>query len=135
MKGEDIQTDREAGVLVNPSKAKGSAAEKEACAFLSQWFPACERRVTRGRNDAGDVAGTPFTVEVKRCEKWPIHRWIAELNKERKGGPGFILARRSREPWVAIVPVDTLVLLLDAYRFAEEGDHTSKCLVGYESHG
>jgi hypothetical protein len=97
--------------------------------FLQYWWPSAERRRQRGINDAGDVAGTPFVVEVKRAERWNIHGWLQELLQEqlqdhRRHNPdkaiippladGFVMARRSRGEWVFIVPEATMQHLLDS---------------------
>lgn len=113
--------------MSNPSKQKGTGGENEAIVGkrgwpgLRRWWPKAERRALRGINDAGDVSGTPFVVEVKRAEKWPVHQWLAELEIERIAGgcngeaaPGFVMCRRNHGKWTFLVPEDVMVELLNA---------------------
>jgi hypothetical protein len=110
--------------VANPSKQKGTGGENEAVALMRRWFKAAERRALKGSLDSGDVAGTPFVVSVKRCETFAIHSWLKDLHKMRLNAsfgadepsplpPGFILARRNRSEWVAIMPASVLSELLD----------------------
>jgi len=101
----------------NPSKRKGTTGENAIVTWLLQWFKGAERRALRGINDAGDISGTPYVHSVKRCESWPIHKWLEELDTQRRnagGHFGWISAKRSRRPWVHIVPHDVMTHLLDA---------------------
>ena len=102
---------------MSKSRVKGTGGENEYIVkWAARWWPSAERRALMGIRDTGDVAGTPYVVSVKRCESWPIHKWLGDLRKMRanaKGAPGFIAARRNREEWVYIVPADVMADLFD----------------------
>lgn len=109
--------------MANKPRAKGTSGENEIVTLLSRWFK-CERRALHGTKDTGDIAGTPYVVSVKRCENWPVHKWLTDLHKMRRNAndePGFILARRNRSEWVAIMPVAVLSELLDQIHGGTDG--------------
>lgn len=83
------------------------------------------QRVRGAFKVAGDLSSTstswPFTVEVKRREQWtltnfvragkrgsPVWDWWAQSVKSAKeeGGIPMLWMRRSRTPWMVIVPDD-----------------------------
>lgn len=65
------------------NKRRGTDAENGCVSVFARLFPACERRVQRGKNDAGDIAGLPCVVEVK-CSI----AYVADAMKEAKAAAG-----------------------------------------------
>ena len=63
---------------------KGSLWEKQVVEYLQgEGFDRCERRVSNGRNDRGDVAGIPNVVlEIKNTGIAEFGRAVAEAEKE-----------------------------------------------------
>ncbi len=103
------------------SKQKGLEGANQAVAWVRRLWPQVERRVQYGAKDRGDIAGTPFVIEVKRTERWDITKYLSELAAERANDsnkPGFVMVRRNRGPWTFIVPEDTMLELLEAYKEA-----------------
>lgn len=71
--------------MVNKPKAIGTAAERAVARYLqANGWPSAERRALRGREDAGDITGTPGVCwEVKSYKRPPsdgqISGWLTEL--------------------------------------------------------
>lgn len=108
---------------MNKSKRKGTSGENQLVDWLTRWWPRAERRALKGIRDTGDVAGTPFVHECKFAESWPVHKWLLELEAERinaGGALGWISVKRSRRPFVHIIPHDVLTELLDMIYGAPE---------------
>ena len=99
------------------SKARGRRGENlSLTTFLHRWWPRAERRRQKGVLDQGDIAGTPYCIEVKNAERWCIPQWLRELEVETAHAPedhGFIMVRRNKHPWVFIVPESTMAHLLN----------------------
>lgn len=69
--------------MSNKSKAKGSAWEVRLVEFLRALHPRAERRVVRGRLDAGDVSGIDgWVIEAKNCKTADLAAWIDEAERE-----------------------------------------------------
>ena len=70
--------------MANPSGRKGAAWETAVVRYLSASFPGCERRVSNGRADRGDVTGVPNTViECKDERSIDLPGYLAELEVEK----------------------------------------------------
>lgn len=107
--------------MANPSKEKGSAAEK----LVAEWFaahgwPMAERRVTEGRLDRGDISGVANTViEVKDRKTLALHAWLDETERERRNDGaefGVLVVKRygslDVSKWYAILRVDQAAKML-----------------------
>lgn len=85
------------------AKNKGSNAEREVAAILSDYFGEDIKRVLlSGVRGEGDVEVPRLHVEVKRQERTLLGKWFREeLPKATKRGlPFALIHRRSREPWI-----------------------------------
>lgn len=100
--------------MSNPSKAKGSAAEKLVAEWLQEHGrPHVERRALAGTNDRGDIAGIPgVVIEIKDYSKPTLPQFVRELDAEimnAKAWTGTIIAKRRGTldvgEWFAIQPV------------------------------
>lgn len=61
---------------------KGSGFEIIWCNFVGTFVPTCERRVRKGMNDCGDVAGLrDWTIELKATNSFSL-TGLAEAEKE-----------------------------------------------------
>ncbi len=67
------------------SKDKGTAAETLVVRHLrSTYWPHAERRALSGKQDKGDITGTPgLAWEVKAAKTLAIPRWLRETQEER----------------------------------------------------
>ena len=103
--------------MVNKPRRKGTQGENRAVTWLQAWWPFAERRALKGIRDTGDIAGTPYTISVKNAETWVLHKWISEHRKQMDNAGkslGWIMARRSRQPFTFIVDEVTMAHLLNA---------------------
>jgi Holliday junction resolvase len=93
------------------ARAKGAAAEREVVKILEQaGFPAHRTPYSGGLWwMKGDVTGTPWYVEVKRCETTRIDEWCRKAEVEAKGKPALLIYRRSHEPWRVVLLLDTFL--------------------------
>lgn len=80
---------RPGATQVSKQRDKGTRVENHAVIVFSRWFPYCERRALRGRNDAGDLTGLPVVCEVKAGVRY-ISEAMSEAKKAaaRLGIPG-----------------------------------------------
>jgi hypothetical protein len=69
---------------VNPSKARGTAAETAVVRFLrGSGYPGAERRALAGTQDRGDIAGIPgLVIEVKNERRMELARYVNEALAE-----------------------------------------------------
>ena len=98
------------------SRAKGKAGELECAAFLREHgFDARRGRQFQGGADSPDVIGLPGChVEVKRVEKGSLYDWLAQAMRDApKGKTPVVLHRRNREKWVALLPAEAFLALLN----------------------
>lgn len=90
--------------MVKNSKAKGSAGERELCAYLTAaGFSAHrnEQRYTGGR-DNPDVAAEgleAFHIEVKRVEHLNLGAAMEQSERDAAGKIPVVIHRRNRRPW------------------------------------
>jgi hypothetical protein len=99
------------------SKNKGAVGEREAAKVLTDMFGVeCKRGVQyQGGPDSPDVTGLPGVhVEVKRVQNFSVKGTIDQIEKDRGDKPALIMHRRNNAPWLAIVPMDQLIDLINA---------------------
>lgn len=78
--------------MVNAAKRKGSGFEIIWCNYGSTFVPTIERRVTKGANDCGDVAGLrDWTIELKATASFSL-TGLTEAERE---------AHKAGTPWYA----------------------------------
>jgi Holliday junction resolvase len=97
------------------SKAKGSAGERELCAYLAaRGFPAHrnDQMFVGGRNnpdiDAEGLEG--FHFEVKRVEKLNVPEAMKQAIRDASGRVPVVVHRRNREPWLVTMRLDDWIL-------------------------
>lgn len=56
----------------------------------------------------------PYSVECKRVERWDVHNWIDQAQKNRmKGTSWLIIAKRNRRRPVVMMDAETFFRLLE----------------------
>ena len=97
------------------SRVKGATAEREIVAILKEHGFDCHRTPHSGALEwmPGDVTGTPWFIEVKRCEALRIPEWMNKATEQADGKPALLLFRRSREPWRVCVDLDEFLKILE----------------------
>jgi len=107
--------------MSNPSKAKGSSAERDVVSWLKvNGFPYAERRIAGAHLDKGDIAGVNCVViEVKNHKRIDLAAWIKELEVEiqnDKAWTGVVIHKRERkgnvEEWYATMPAKIWIELI-----------------------
>ena len=100
------------------SRQKGKVGELEIAEFLREHgFPGARRgQQFSGLGDSPDVVGVPGVhVEVKRVEKGNLYDWMAQAKRDAKeGNIPVVMHRRSRQDWVAILPLDEFLKMVRA---------------------
>lgn len=81
------------------SQRKGARGEREAASLLRQFYPDAKRGLQQRRdaNEAPDVTGTPFWVEVKWQKRPSIHAAYEQAKAATDGRPVLIMTKRPRE--------------------------------------
>lgn len=103
------------------SKAKGKAAELELAAFFREHgFDEARRGVQyKGGSDSPDVTGLPgYHVECKRVERGNLYDWLDQA--KRDAAPDIVplvCHRRNHREWVAILPLEDLLYLIECYLY------------------
>lgn len=96
------------------AKVTGTRWETAVADYLRGWFPGCERRALRGRNDGGDIAGLPATIECKATRTIDLPQALGEAKQAaaRNGGGRYaaVIKRRNHPVGQAYV-----VLTLEQY--------------------
>lgn len=97
-------------------RSKGSRAEREVIDMCHRhgWTGAY-RNFQSGGQGGGDIIGGPpdVHVEVKRCERAEIWKWIAQAEGDcRPTDISVVVFRRNRSQWYACVPAEELMALL-----------------------
>lgn len=86
------------------SKTKGARGERDAAAFLRQYYPDAARGAsqTRGGEDAPDVDNSPYWVEVKFYENLAVEKWVAKAESDSKnsGKEPMVMMRCNRGEWI-----------------------------------
>lgn len=87
------------------SKAKGSAGERELCAYLTgQGYPAHrnDQRYAGGHGNP-DISAEglgDLHIEVKRVERLNISEAMKQAERDAAGLVPVVIHRRNREPWL-----------------------------------
>lgn len=96
-------------------RRKGVAGEREVRdAFRAGGFDCDRTPNSGGLRILGDLYGSvPAHIEVKRQEAARPWLWFEQASSEAPEGVMPVVAfRRSRSPWLAIVPLEELVALM-----------------------
>ncbi len=115
--------------MANPSKQKGTDAETKVKEYaIGRGWPHADRITLSGAKDRGDIRlgdGVEFTLEVKGGQGAlnNPHAHLRELRDEMANNKhrfGAVIAKKPGstkvgQDWVAMLPVDVLFDLLDAY--------------------
>ena len=109
-----------------PSRDKGKRGEREAAKALADLLGIEVRRGVQfqGGPDSPDVVGLPgIHVEVKRTERLQLMPAIEQATGDAGAGcVPLVLWRRSRSPWIACVPLDSLLNLVEAIQAIVEDE-------------
>ena len=102
-------------------RRKGKTGELEVVRILHEhgWTDAKRSSDGRSQVERGDIADGPEGVhlEVRRRETAAIWAWLAQAEREaRPGDMPVVVFRRSRSAWMAALPFDLLLALLDGGR-------------------
>lgn len=99
------------------SRAKGKVGELELAAFLRErGFDGARRgQQFRGGGDSPDVIGVPGChIECKRVESGNLYTWLDQAERDKAPGLIPVVAhRRNRREWVAILPLDDFLSLIE----------------------
>lgn len=106
------------------SRAKGKNGELELAAFLREHgFGARRGQQFSGGADSPDVICPDlpgFHFECKRVEAGNPYTWLAQAKRDAGHKVPVVAHRRSRQDWVAILPLDDLLKLLQLYQSKEK---------------
>lgn len=104
------------------SRNKGACGEREFRDVLKKHsFDARRGQQYAGGGDSPDVVcpelADEFHFEVKRVEAGNLYKWLAQAIRDAEGIQIPVVAhRRSREEWVAILPMDDFLALVTRTR-------------------
>jgi Holliday junction resolvase len=107
----------------NSERRKGATGELEVAKLFQAAGFDCDRTPNSGAlRITGDLYGSvPAHLEVKRQEVARPWQWFEQAQAEAPAGVMPVVAfRRSRSPWLAIVPLEALVALMAAAALAGE---------------
>lgn len=107
--------------MANRERRKGVAGELEVAAIMRAAGFDCDRVPNSGGlRIKGDLLGTvPAHIEVKRQETARPWQWWDQASGDAPAGVTPVVAfRRSRSPWLAIVPLEHLAALMAAAELA-----------------
>lgn len=103
--------------MTTPQKRKGSQWERDVANFLSERFPAIERRLAGSQFDRGDLQGIPHTVlECKNHKTLRLGEWLDRLNEQMENAKAFrgaIIIKRRNKPVSQAMVVMPLVLWME----------------------
>lgn len=100
-------------------RRKGARGEGEVAAIFRRHGFDCDRTPNSGGlRFKGDLAGdAPLHVEVKRQETLRLPLWTRQAQLDAGAGARWAVAyRASAQPWLAVVPLEQLVRLLELER-------------------
>ena len=100
-------------MMSKSQRTKGAAGEREAANILRRVFPDARRRVVNhaGVEDGRDLESTgAFAVQVKR-HKRPSP--ISAINEIKADGTPLLLTRGDHGIWYAVMPLDSLLDILE----------------------
>lgn len=97
------------------SRTKGANAEREVRDILRAAGYEAQRTPYSGALEwlPGDICGTPFFVEIKRCEALRIGEWCEKAEEQADGKPALVIFRRSRQPWRVCLKLSDFLRLLE----------------------
>jgi hypothetical protein len=104
-------------------RTKGTGGELEVAAVFTRAGFDCSRTPNSGAlRIRGDLHGDlPVHVEVKRQETARPWLWAAQATADAGAGERWLVAmRRSRSTWLAMLPLDDVVRLLELERLVLE---------------
>ena len=93
------------------SKRKGSAGERELCAYLAaRGFPAHRNDQMfiggKGNPDIDAEGLEAYHFEVKRVEKLNVHEAMKQAARDCIGRVPVVAHRRNREPWLVTLQLE-----------------------------
>ena len=109
--------------MSNSERRKGKSGELEVAAIFTDAGFDCDRTPNSGAlRIRGDLHGDlPVHVEVKRQEVARPWLWAEQAATDAGAGARWLVAmRRSRSPWLAMMPLDEAVRLLELERLLLE---------------
>lgn len=98
------------------SRAKGKAGELELAAYLrDHGIEARRGQQFSGGTDSPDVVTSLNRVhfECKRTERTDLYGWMAQAISDAGDKLPVVVHRKSREDWLAIMPLHELLKLLE----------------------
>lgn len=106
--------------MPSPSKAKGSAFEREIVTYLREWWPGAERTRAGWVDDRGDIDGVPgVTFECKSRRSMDLAEWVDELVVEMQHANnhvGAVVHKRrgvtDAGKYYASMPLEVFITLL-----------------------
>lgn len=101
------------------SRAKGARGELEVIEVLrANGYPHAHRNFDSGSAGGGDIARGPegVALEVKRTERFALREAWAQASEDAatRGDIPVVAHRWNNGPWLAVLPLDELVVLLRA---------------------
>lgn len=98
------------------SRNKGKVGELELAAFLSEHgYTAKRGQQFHGGADSPDVVCPTLDgihIECKRVESGSLYKWLEQAkNDAGEGKVPVVMHRKSREDWVAILPLEDFLNL------------------------
>jgi len=98
------------------SKAKGARGERMLAALLTAaGFPARRGQQFHGGSESPDIicpALARWHWEAKFTEHCRLDDWLKQVEADSNGKPSIIAWKRSHNPWLAVVKLDTLIDLI-----------------------
>jgi len=99
------------------ARSKGGAAEREVVELLKAhgWLEA-RRNFRSGADGGADITGGPADTswEIKRQERVCIWEWLQQAAEAARPTDTPIVAfRRNRSEWLAVLPLEDLLSLLE----------------------
>ena len=98
--------------MSNPAKRRGSEFEGDVCDLLNESGFTVERRVTRGKNDAGDIAGVPGAIlELKATKAFALATAMKEALVEAGNARvpnAYVVLKAPRKPIAQAYVIQTL---------------------------
>ena len=113
------------------SRRKGAHGEREAAYYLGALFKLPVRRGQQyqGGHDSADIFGLPgLHIEVKRTERLSLYDAVKQARQDASADEvPIVLHRRSRKPWLVIVPAEYLIdLAINVMKLAKNGQKGEK---------
>lgn len=110
--------------MTSKQKIKGSAWERAVVNYLSDYFPAIERRMAGSNVDKGDLQGIPFTViECKDTTQQRYAEWLDHLDEQMENANAFrgvVIHKRKGKPTSEAYAVMPLLLWAELMKEATQ---------------